>query len=61
MTISITKLDDVYIGIGSKDKRFQEAWGSVNRVSPARLFDAMTELAEWCNNTLKEEALFEVI
>lgn len=60
MTITIIKESDNYILIGAKDKRFREAWGEVNRVSPTGLFTTMEALTVWGNNVLKEEVLFEI-
>lgn len=58
--ITVCKDNNDYVLVGSKDKRFREAWGEVNRCSSGRLIDTMNELTDWCNNTLKEECLFEV-
>lgn len=60
MTVRIIELDKDYLGIGSKDKRFAEHWGSVLRSSRTGLFDMMGSITAWGNNELKEAILFEV-
>ena len=60
MTVTIMELDKNYLGIGSKDKRFAEHWGSVLRTSRTGLFDMMESITIWANNEMKEAVLFEV-
>lgn len=61
MLITIHDCDDKhYVQIGSKDNRFSTEWGSVVRVSKNSLYEDLGSIANWCNNTLKEECLFEL-
>lgn len=59
MTITIYDHNDEVL-IGSKDKRFSQTWGEVYKTSRTLLLTNMKEITTWCNNTLKEECLFEV-
>ena len=63
MTVCISEsvYGDKGVIVGSKDERFQKAWGWKNRVSRENLFDVMNEIASWVNNELKEECLFEML
>ena len=61
MTITIYEgYDKSYIMLGSKDKRFAEAWGSVFRVPASNIYKDLASVASWANNELGEECLFEV-
>lgn len=60
MIITIQECDENYLFIGSKDKRFNEAWGVVNRTSKTLLFTTMQELSEWAKKKYNEECTFEV-
>ncbi len=61
MTITIYKgYDNSYVLLGSRDKRFAEAWGSVYRASTTSIYKDLETISAWANNTLGEECLFEV-
>lgn len=61
MTITIYEgYDKGYVLIGSKDKRFSEAWGDVYKVHKDNLYRDLVILTEWVNNDLGEECLFEI-
>lgn len=63
MTVTITDgyYDKEYLLVGSKDKRFKNAWGDVNKVHKSSLFRMMCDLSSWANNELNEKMLFEVV
>lgn len=61
MTITIYEGNDkTYVMLGSKDKRFAEAWGSVYKVPASNIYKDLETVAAWANNTLGEECLFEI-
>ena len=61
MTITIYEgYDKSYIALGSKNEEFAKTWGSIYRVPVTSLYREMSALAEWVNNELGEECLFEM-
>ena len=46
--------------ISSKNEKFISNWGDYISVSKSKLFEQMTYLADWCNNTVGAECLFEM-
>ena len=46
--------------LGSKDKRFHEAYGQQVRVAESGIYAVLADISSWVNNTLNEECLFEV-
>lgn len=61
MTITIYEGNDNHsVMLGSKDKRFAEAWGSVYKVPTATIYKDLETVTTWVNNTLGEECLFEI-
>lgn len=61
MTVTIYEgYDKSYIMLGSKDKRFAEAWGSVFKVPVSNLYKDLESVTAWANNKLGEECLFEI-
>ena len=61
MIITIREHEDShYINLNSKDKRFHEAWGSVVKIPVSAVYQDLSQISYWCNNTLNEECLFEV-
>lgn len=61
MTIKIMEdFTKDYLLVSSKDKRYTNAFGNVNRVHKASLMDFMLNIASWCNNEINEKCLFEV-
>lgn len=61
MTITIYESNDKHsVMLGSKDKRFAEAWGSVYKVSTANIYADLAAITAWANNELNEACLFEI-
>lgn len=52
--------DKSYIMLGSKNKEFHKAYGSMVRVSTSGIYPVLADITRWCNNELGEECLFEV-
>lgn len=52
--------DKSYILLGSKDERYAKSWGNVHRVRVTDLYRELNSIANWVNNELGEECLFEV-
>ena len=52
--------DKNYIMLGSKDKRFAEAWGNVYKIPVSNIYKDFEQVASWANNELGEEMLFEI-
>ena len=47
--------------LSSKDDAFQERWG--NRITvdkSANIYKVFSDIADWCNNEIGDECLFEV-
>jgi len=59
MTITIMRQDNEQVKLSSKDKRFEDTWHRVV-VPDIELFNMMSEIADWCNNVLGVECLFEL-
>lgn len=63
MTITIMEAmwhEPDYLYMTSKDEQFKKTWGDGIRVSRSLLFRNMSDIADWANNVLGEECLFEV-
>ena len=52
--------DKAHVVLGSKDKRFAQAWGEVYKCPVSNIYRDLSQITYWCNNELKEECLFEV-
>ena len=42
------------------DERYAKAWGNVHRVNVTNIYRELESVANWVNNELGEECLFEV-
>lgn len=61
MVITIYQgFDNSYVMLGSKDKRFHEVWGNVVKIPSSLIYTNFSHIADWCNNELGEECLFEM-
>lgn len=61
MTVTIYEgYDKTYVIFGCKDERFRRAFGSKYEVPVNNIYRELSTLAEWVNNELGEECLFEV-
>lgn len=61
MTITIYEgYDKDYVMLGSKNPEFAKAWGSVYKVTVSNIYKDLHTVAEWVNNELGEECLFEI-
>lgn len=49
-----------FIYFGSKDERFGQAWGSVYRTSPQRLYETMNQLRTWARKEFNEDVYFQM-
>lgn len=52
--------DKSYITLGSKDERFQKAFGYSIRVPANLVYRSLSEVCAYVNNELGEDCLFEV-
>ena len=61
MVITIAKTRNEQLLVTSNSTKFTDKYDSVVLVIPkTNLFEVMTELADWSNNELNEECIFEV-
>lgn len=52
--------DKSYIMLGSKNEEFHKAWGNVIKIPVSAMYRDLSQIANWCNNTIGEECLFEM-
>lgn len=52
--------DKSYVLLGSKDERFNKAWGNTMRIPVSNIYKELAYIASWCNNEIGEECLFEI-
>ena len=60
MVLTIMRDGDKIV-VGSRDRRFTQAWGGGVTLGTTVWFTNLEEIASWVNNTLKEDCLFELV
>ena len=61
MTITIYEgYDKNYVMLGSKNPEFINTWGNTYKVPTTSIYKDMQNIANWVNNELGEECLFEI-